>query len=153
MTFDNKKNNNKNYDYVTNNNIIVIDRQIRNNSQDNNKYGYNRRNQSSNKKNNDIESYENKEYNNKYNYEINKDNKKITELERIINELKIENSQLKEKVIDYENLKAEIEFIYKRGGNYCFKETNKTSLKLAYDTLIEENKTLKQRIYKLEKKF
>ena len=43
MTFDNKKNNNKNYDYVTNNNIIVIDRQIRNNSQDNNKYGYNRR--------------------------------------------------------------------------------------------------------------
>ena len=27
-------------------------------------------------------------------------------------------------IIDYDNLKAEIEFIYKRGGNYTFKETN-----------------------------
>ena len=28
------------------------------------------------------------------------------------------NKKLKEQIIDYDNLKAEIEFIYKRGGNY-----------------------------------
>ena len=75
----------------------------------------------------------------------------ITELQRIINALKIENNKLKEEIIDYDNLKAEIEFIYKRGGNYSFKETNKTSLKLAYDALVEENKQLRFKINKIEK--
>ena len=75
----------------------------------------------------------------------------ITELQRIINALKIENNKLKEEIIDYDNLKAEIEFIYKRGGNYSFKETNKTSLKLAYDALVEENKQLRIKINKIEK--
>ena len=75
----------------------------------------------------------------------------IAELQRIINALKIENNKLKEEIIDYDNLKAEIEFIYKRGGNYSFKETNKTSLKLAYDALVEENKQLRFKINKIEK--
>ena len=75
----------------------------------------------------------------------------IAELQRIINALKIENNKLKEEIIDYDNLKAEIEFIYKRGGNYSFKETNKTSLKLAYDALVEENKQLRIKINKIEK--
>ena len=85
------------------------------------------------------------------NYNINYNNQSIAELQRIIKELRMENCRLKEQVIDYDNLKAEIEFIYKRGGNYSFKETNKTSLKLAYDALVEENKQLKQKINKIEK--
>ena len=90
-----------------------------------------------------------KEFNNTYNYNCN--NQNIAELQRIIKELREENCRLKEQIIDYDNLKAEIEFIYKRGGNYTFKETNKTSLKLAYDALVEENTNLKQKINKLEK--
>ena len=82
---------------------------------------------------------------------INYENQSIAELQRIIKELRIENCRLKEQIIDYDNLKAEIEFIYKRGGNYTFKETNKTSLKLAYDALLEENNQLKQKINKIEK--
>ena len=79
------------------------------------------------------------------------ENQSIAELQRIIKELKCENNKLKEELIDYDNLRAEIEFIYKRGGNYSFKETNKTSLKLAYDTLVEENRQLKQKINKIER--
>ena len=90
-----------------------------------------------------------KQFNNGYNY--NSSNQNIAELQRIIKELRTENCLLKEQIIDYDNLKAEIEFIYKRGGNYTFKETNKTSLKLAYDALVEENNNLKQKINKLEK--
>ena len=73
-------------------------------------------------------------------------------MQRIINELKKENSELFLKLKDYNALKEEIEYLYKRGGNYSFKETNKTSLKLAYDSLIEENKILKERIMQLENK-
>ena len=76
----------------------------------------------------------------------------VYELQRIINELKKENSELNLKLKDYNALKEEIEYLYKRGGNYSFKETNKTSLKLAYDSLIEENKILKERIMQLENK-
>jgi hypothetical protein len=72
------------------------------------------------------------------------------ELSRIINELRSENNQLKLKVRDYDSLKEEIEFLYKRGGNYAFKETNKTTLKMAYDALIEENKKLKEKINKMQ---
>ena len=79
------------------------------------------------------------------------ENQNIAELQRIIKELKCENNKLKEELIDYDNLRAEIEFIYKRGGNYSFKETNKTSLKLAYDALVEENRQLKQKINKIER--
>ena len=79
------------------------------------------------------------------------ENQSIAELQRIIKELKCENNKLKEDLIDYDNLRAEIEFIYKRGGNYSFKETNKTSLKLAYDALVEENRQLKQKINKIER--
>ena len=79
------------------------------------------------------------------------ENQSIAELQRIIKELKCENNKLKEELIDYDNLRAEIEFIYKRGGNYSFKETNKTSLKLAYDALVEENRQLKQKINKIER--
>ena len=75
----------------------------------------------------------------------------IYELQKIINELRKENSQLYLKVKDYDSLKEEIQFLYKRGGNYSFKETNKTTLKLAYDALIEENRQLKEKIAKLQK--
>ena len=54
------------------------------------------------------------------------------------------------KAQDYDNLQAEIEFLYKRGGNYSFKEINRTTLKLAYDSLIEENKKLKEQIMQLQ---
>ena len=91
-----------------------------------------------------------KESNNNYNINCG-GNQSIAELQRIIKELRLENCRLKEQIIDYDNLKAEIEFIYKRGGNYTFKETNKTSLKLAYDALVEENNQLKQKINKFEK--
>ena len=91
-----------------------------------------------------------KESNNNYNINIG-GNQSIAELQRIIKELRLENCRLKEQIIDYDNLKAEIEFIYKRGGNYTFKETNKTSLKLAYDALVEENNQLKQKINNFEK--
>ena len=74
----------------------------------------------------------------------------VYELQRIINELKKENSELNLKLKDYNALKEEIENMYKRGGNYSFKETNKTSLKLAYDSLIEENKILRERIMQYE---
>ena len=79
------------------------------------------------------------------------ENQSIAELQRIIKELKCENNKLKEELIDYDNLRAEIEFIYKRGGNYSFKETNKTSLKLAYDALVEENRQLRNKITRIEK--
>ena len=85
------------------------------------------------------------------NYNISSNNQNVAELQRIIKELRQENCRLKEQIIDYDNLKAEIEFIYKRGGNYTFKETNKTSLKLAYDALAEENRQLKLKIDKIEK--
>ena len=91
-----------------------------------------------------------KEFNNTYDYNCN--NQNIAELQRIIKELREENCRLKEQIIDYDNINAEIEFIYKRGGNYTFKETNKTSLKLAYDALVEENTIFKQKINKLEKR-
>ena len=91
-----------------------------------------------------------KESNNNYNINIG-GNQSIAELQRIIKELRLENCRLKEQIIDYDNLKAEIEFIYKRGGNYTFKETNKTSLKLAYDALVEENNQLKKKINNFEK--
>ena len=77
----------------------------------------------------------------------------IYELQMIINELKKENNQLRLKLKDYDGLKEEIEYLYKRGGNYSFKETNKTTLKLAYDALIEENKQLKEKIIKLQKQY
>ena len=81
----------------------------------------------------------------------NYNNQNVAELQKIIKELRFENKKLKEQIIDYDNLKAEIEFIYKRGGNYSFKETNKTSLKLAYDALVEENRQLRNKITRIEK--
>ena len=75
----------------------------------------------------------------------------IYKLQKIINELKMENNELYLKLKDYDNLKSEIEYLYKRGGNYSFKETNKTSLKIAYDSLIEENKKLKERLARIQK--
>ena len=74
----------------------------------------------------------------------------VNELQKIIEKLKKENSQLFLKAQDYDNLQAEIEFLYKRGGNYSFKEINRTTLKLAYDSLIEENKKLKEQIMQLQ---
>ena len=68
-------------------------------------------------------------------------------------ELKKENNQLRMKVRDYDGLKEQIEDLYKRGGNYSFKETNKTTLKLAYDALVEENKQLKEQIIKLKRQY
>ena len=70
-----------------------------------------------------------------------------------INDLRNENKQLRIKAKDYDSIKEEIEMLYKRGGNYAFKETNKTTLKTAYDALIEENKQLKEKINKLEKRY
>ena len=74
-------------------------------------------------------------------------------MQRIINELKKENNQLRIRAEDYDCLKKEIEELYKRGGNFSFKETNKTTLKLAYDALIEENKQLKEKIMKMQKQY
>ena len=85
-----------------------------------------------------------KEYENRY------QNNDVYKLQKIINELKMENNELYIKLRDYDNLKSEIEFLYKRGGNYSFKETNKTSLKIAYDSLIEENKQLKEKLAKYQ---
>ena len=164
-----------------NNNVLILDTQNRSNnsygkyttnSNDNNSgykfcYNYKRINQNNeNEKNVEILHQEINKYKeiirqkdteiikikkecNVYNNNCCKCN--VRELERIINALKLENKQLKDQIIDYDNLKAEIEFIYKRGGNYSFKETNKTSLKLAYDALVEENKQLKIKISKIEK--
>ena len=164
-----------------NNNVLILDTQNRSNnsygkyttnSSDNNSgykfcYNYKRINQNNENEKNveslhqeinkykeiirqkDTEIIKIKKECNVYNNNCCKCN--VRELERIINALKLENKQLKDQIIDYDNLKAEIEFIYKRGGNYSFKETNKTSLKLAYDALVEENKQLKIKISKIEK--
>ena len=75
----------------------------------------------------------------------------ICELQRIINDLKKEIKQLYMKLKDYDSLKAEIEKLYKR-GNFTFKEVNSSTLKLSYEQLIEENRQLKEKIAKLQKK-
>ena len=90
-----------------------------------------------------------KSYGNKN--DINEKEENIYELRKMISDLKKENSELILQLGDYEDLKAEIEYLYKRGGNYSFKEINRTALKLAYDSLIEENKQLKDKINQLQK--
>ena len=75
----------------------------------------------------------------------------IYELQKIINDLKKEINQLYLKLKDYDSLKKEIELIYKRGGNNAYKEIDRTTLKLAYDALIQENKQLKEKISKIQK--
>ena len=79
-----------------------------------------------------------------------KNSDEIYELQMIINELREENKKLYIKLKDYDKLKDEIEYLYKRGGNYSFKETNKTTLKIAYDALVKENKQLKEQIYNMQ---
>ena len=88
--------------------------------------------------------------NNYRNYSFIKNGNETNEYQKIINDLRKENTQLNLKVKDYEKLKAEID-IYKNGRNISYKETNKTSLKSAHDALVEENKRLKEKIDKLQK--
>ena len=88
--------------------------------------------------------------NNYRNYSFIKNGNETNEYQKIINDLRKENTQLNLKVKDYEKLKAEID-IYKNGRNNSYKETNKTSLKSAHDALLEENKRLKEKIDKLQK--
>ena len=69
---------------------------------------------------------------------------------KIIDDLKFENQQLKIIAQEYETLKAELDCLRKRGGNYSFKESNRTKLKLAYDALLEENRILKSNIARMQ---
>jgi hypothetical protein len=54
-------------------------------------------------------------------------------------------------MIDYDMIKNELNSLKENGGNFQFKQSNRTKLKIQLETLEMENKLLKERISKYEK--
>ena len=66
-------------------------------------------------------------------------------------ELENENEALMEKMEDYNMIKNELNSLKENGGNFQFKQSNRTKMKIQIETLEMENKLLKERISKYEK--
>ena len=52
---------------------------------------------------------------------------------------------------DYETIKAELNNLRENGGNFQFKQSNRTKLKIQLESLEMENKQLKDKLAKFEK--
>ena len=79
----------------------------------------------------------------------------IQELKENMEDLEKENEELYNRMQDYEEIKTELNLFKDReqsGGNFVFKEINKSKLKIQMETLILENKQLKEKIAQLEGK-
>lgn len=81
--------------------------------------------------------------------------KEIQELKESLEDLEKENEELYNRMQDYEEIKTELNLFKDRelnGGNFVFKEINKSKLKIQFETLQLENQQLKERIKELEGK-
>ncbi len=66
-------------------------------------------------------------------------------------EIEKENEELYDKMEDYEQIKTELNNLRENGGNFQFKQSNRTKLKIQLENLQMENKQLKEKIAKYEK--
>ena len=70
-----------------------------------------------------------------------------------VEDLEKENEELYHRMQDYEEIKTELNLFKDReqsGGNFVFKEINKSKLKIEYENLLLENQQLKDKIKQLE---
>ena len=70
-----------------------------------------------------------------------------------VEDLEKENEELYHRMQDYEEIKTELNLFKDReqsGGNFVFKEINKSKLKIEYENLLLENQQLKEKIKQLE---
>ena len=84
--------------------------------------------------------------NQQQNYELQKTKETVEDLEK-------ENEELYHRMQDYEEIKTELNLFKDReqsGGNFVFKEINKSKLKIEYENLLLENQQLKEKIKQLE---
>ena len=72
-------------------------------------------------------------------------------MKKDLEELENENEELMEKMEDYNMIKSELNNLKENGGNFQFKQSNRTKMKIQLETLEMENKLLKERISKYEK--
>ena len=82
-------------------------------------------------------------------------NKEIQELKETNEDLEKENEELYNRMQDYEEIKTELNLFKDReqsGGNFVFKEINKSKLKIQLENLLLENQQLKDKIKQLEGK-
>ncbi len=82
-------------------------------------------------------------------------NQQIQELKECNEDLEKENEELYNKMQDYDEIKTELGLFKDRelnGGNFVFKEINKSKLKIQFENLLLENKQLKEKIKELESK-
>ena len=75
----------------------------------------------------------------------------LTNMKKDMEELENENEELMEKMEDYNMIKNELNSLKENGGNFQFKQSNRTKMKIQLETLEMENKLLKERISKYEK--
>ena len=68
-----------------------------------------------------------------------------------IEEIEKENEELYDKMEDYEMIKSELNNLRENGGNFQFKQSNRTKLKIQLENLEMENQQLKERIARYEK--
>ena len=81
--------------------------------------------------------------------------KEIQELKVTNEDLEKENEELYNRMQDYDEIKTELGLYKDReqsGGNFVFKEINKSKLKIQLETLLLENQQLKEKIKKMEGK-
>ena len=84
--------------------------------------------------------------NQKQTFELQKTKETVEDLEK-------ENEELYHRMQDYEEIKTELNLFKDReqsGGNFVFKEINKSKLKIEYENLLLENQQLKDKIKQLE---
>ena len=82
----------------------------------------------------------------KYEMKNKEQERELTLLKKMIQNLQKDNEGLRQKMNDYEDIKLELECLKNRGNNYTYIEINKSSLKQNYDKLMEENKQLKENL-------
>jgi len=73
-----------------------------------------------------------------------------------VEDLEKENEELYHRMQDYEEIKTELNLFKDReqsGGNFVFKEINKSKLKIEYENLLLENQQLKEKIKQLEQDY
>ena len=77
----------------------------------------------------------------------------IQKTKETVEDLEKENEELYHRMQDYEEIKTELNLFKDReqsGGNFVFKEINKSKLKIEYENLLLENQQLKDKIKQLE---
>ncbi len=75
----------------------------------------------------------------------------LTNMKKNLEEIENENEELMERMEDYNMIKNELNSLKENGGNFQFKQSNRTKMKIQLETLEMENKLLKEKISKYEK--